>query len=71
MAYVVFWGITAILAGALGFILAGMKNRNASAWAAWCFLLPPLVIAVLLAPRNPGPKPRAPKLDELDRDEVF
>lgn len=70
MTYLAIWGTVAIVAGALGFFLAGMKNRDSSAWAAWCFLLPPLLIALLLAPKNPGPRPRQAKLDDLDR-EVF
>jgi hypothetical protein len=67
---IVAWAIVAVAAGIAAFVLAGVKNRDASAWAAWCFLVPPLVIALALAPKNPGPKPRRAKLDELDR-EVF
>lgn len=70
MTYVVIWGAIAILSGALAFFLAGVKNRDSSAWAAWCFVLPPLLFALVLAPKNPGPRPRQAKLDDLDR-EVF
>ena len=70
MTWIIGWGVTAIVTGILGFVFAGAKNRDSSAWAAWCFLLPPLVIAILLSRKNPGPKPRQPKLDELDK-EVF
>ena len=70
MTWIVIWGATAIFTGAAGFFLAGAKNRDTSAWAAWCFLLPPLFIALLLTRSNPGPKPRQSKLDELDK-EVF
>ena len=48
------WGVTAITASFLGGSLASIKNRNRSAWAACCFFLPPLVIALLLdyGPQN-------------------
>ena len=68
MTWIVIWGITAILAAVVGGILAGVKNRDYSAWAAWCFLFPPLVLALLLSPKNPGPRPRRPTLDEQDRE---
>ena len=68
MTWIVIWGVTAILAAVLGGILAGVKNRDYSAWAAWCFLFPPLVLALLLSPKNPGPRPRRPTLDEQDRE---
>jgi nucleoside permease NupC len=68
MFYIVVWGLAAITASILGGILAGMKNRDYSAWAAWCFVLPPLVIALLLTPKNTGPRPRRPTLDEIDAE---
>ena len=68
MTWIVIWGVTAILAAVVGGILAGVKNRDYSAWAAWCFLFPPLVLALLLSPKNPGPRPRRPTLDEQDRE---
>jgi hypothetical protein len=67
---IVIWGAVALAAGIAAFVLAGIKNRDSSAWAAWCVIIPPLVLALALAPKNPGPKPRRTKLDELDR-EVF
>lgn len=67
---IVIWGIISVLGGVAGFVLAGYKNRDYSAWAAWCFLFPPLVIALLLTPKREGPRPRQPKLDEQDR-EIF
>ena len=70
MTAIVVWGAVAIVSGVLAFFLASMKNRDSSAWAAWCFLLPPLLIALLLSPKNMGPRPRQAKLDELDK-EVF
>lgn len=70
MDLIVIWGATAVVAGVLAFYVASRKNRDSSAWAAWCFLLPPLVVALLLVPKNTGPLPRRPTLDEQDK-EVF
>jgi hypothetical protein len=69
MQWIVLWGGTAIVASFLGGILASIKNRDTSAWIAWSFLVPPIVLWLLLLPRNTGPRPRRPTLDELDRHE--
>jgi hypothetical protein len=67
MVGIVIWGSIAIISGILGAALAGWKNRDVSAWAAWCFLVPPLALALLLSPKRQGPRPRRPTLDEEDR----
>jgi len=67
MTWIAAWGLTAIAAAVLGGILAGIKNRDYSQWSAWCFLFPPLVVWLLLLPRQAGPRPRRPTLDEEDR----
>lgn len=64
---IVIWGAIAISACVLAGFVAGWKNRDYSFWMAWCFLLPPLVIWLLLMPKFAGPRPRQPKLDLLDR----
>ncbi len=69
MAYIVIWGVTAIAAALMAGILANMKNRDYSSWAAWCFLLPPLLIALILTPKHSGPRtPRRRLGDDGDRD---
>ena len=45
---------------------ASYKRRDHSAWAAWCFIFPPMLIAVALLQNNPGPRPRRPTMDEDD-----
>jgi hypothetical protein len=65
---VVIWGVTAAAAAALAGILAGMKNRDASFWMAWSFLLPPLALVLFVLPRNQGPRPRRPSLDDTEHD---
>jgi hypothetical protein len=69
MQWIVLWGVTAIAASFVAAVLAGIKNRDLSYWTAWSFLVPPFVFWLLLLPRNKGPRPRRPTLDEIDRHE--
>ena len=64
MGGIVVWGGVAVASGAVGGLLAGVKNRDYSSWIAWCFVLPPLVFVLLLLPRYQGARPRQPRLDE-------
>ena len=64
---IVIWGVVAIGASTLAGLAAGWKNRDYSFWMAWSFLVPPLVLWLLIMPRNKGPRPRQPRLDALDR----
>jgi len=64
---IVIWGLVALAAAVLGGVLAGVKNRDYSFWIAWCFVLPPIVLFLLLLPRYEGARPRKPSLDEQDR----
>jgi membrane protein DedA with SNARE-associated domain len=63
---IVIWGGVALASGAAGGVLAGVKNRDYSSWIAWCFVLPPLVLILLLLPRYQGVRPRRPSLDESE-----
>lgn len=67
MEWIAIWGMTAAAASLLAAVLAGYKNRDYSYWTAWCFIFPPLVLWLLLLPKNKGPRPRQPSLDDLDR----
>lgn len=60
---IVIWGGIALASGVAAGVLAGVKNRDYSAWIAWCFILPPLVFVLLLMPKFQGPRPRQPRLD--------
>lgn len=66
MKWIVLWGVCAVTAAALAAVFAGQKNRDYSYWMAWCFLFPPLVIWLMLMPKNTGPRPRPKPLDDLD-----
>jgi hypothetical protein len=69
MLWIVAWGVIAVLASVLAAFLAGIKNRDYSYWMAWCFLLPPAVLWLLIMPKKKGPRPRKPRLDDIDRRE--
>ena len=69
MQWIVIWGCAAITASVFAAILAGYKNRDVSYWIAWGFLAPPLVLWLLFLPKNKGPRPRRPRLDDLDHRE--
>jgi len=64
---IVLIGALCVAGGILGALLAGSKNREYSFWTAWGFLFPPSVLVLLLLPKNPGPRPRRPSLDEEDK----
>lgn len=67
---IVVWGAVAIGSAFVAAIVAGMRNRDPSAWAAWCFLFPPAVLMVALMPTRKGSRPRRPTLDEEDAREA-
>lgn len=68
MKWVVIWAAVATLSAiACGFI-ANARNRNASTWAAWGFLLPPALVLLLLLPRNRGLRQLSTRLDDEDRE---
>jgi hypothetical protein len=64
------WGIVSIAAAVIAGIVAGMKRRDHSFWAAWSFLFPPMLLILLVMPSNKGPRQRRPGLDELEQREV-
>lgn len=61
---VVIWGAVAFGAMALAGVLAGIKNRDVSFWMGWSFIVPPMVLILVLLPKNQGPRPRRPSLDD-------
>lgn len=64
--WIVIWGVVAITSAIVAGILAGTKRRDHSFWAAWSFIFPPMVLILLVMPKNQGSKPRRRSLDEED-----
>lgn len=67
MKFIVIWGATAIISAVLAAFIAPWKNRDYNTWAAWCFIFPPLLIALIISPKSKVPPRRPPSLDEIDR----
>jgi hypothetical protein len=65
------WGIVAIASAVLAGVIAGIKRRDVSFWAAWGFLVPPMLLILLLVPSNKGPRSRRPRIDELEDREAY
>lgn len=53
---IVIWGLAAMLAAALAGFVAGWKNRDYSFWMAWCFVVPPLLLWLIVMKRKAGPR---------------
>jgi hypothetical protein len=68
---IAYWGIAAVVSALLAAVLAGIKRRDHSFWAAWSFLFPPMLLILLFMPTNRGPRPRRPGLDEADERSAF
>jgi hypothetical protein len=67
--YIAIWGMVSIATAVIAGILAGLKRRDHSFWAAWSFVFPPMILILLCLPKNHGPKPRRPSGG--NRDEPF
>jgi hypothetical protein len=65
------WGVVAIASAFIAGVLASAKGRDHSFWAAWSFLVPPMLLILLLMPSRKGPRPRRPTLDELEDGRVL
>ena len=61
------WGSVAIASALLALIVAGIKRRDHSFWAAWSFMFPPMLLVLLITPANKGERPRRLSLDEEER----
>jgi hypothetical protein len=65
------WGIVAIATAIFAGIVAGIKRRDHSFWAAWSFLVPPMLLILLLMPSNKGPRQRRPGIDEIEDRQAY
>ena len=65
------WGVVAIACAIVAGIVAGVKRRDHSFWAAWSFLVPPMLLVLLLMPSNKGPRARRPGIDEVEDKQAY
>ena len=65
------WGVVAIACAIIAGIVAGVKRRDHSFWAAWSFLVPPMLLILLLMPSNKGPRARRPGIDEIEDRQAY
>ena len=65
------WGVVAIASAIIAGFLAAAKRRDHSFWAAWCFLVPPMLLILLLMPANKGPRQRRPSIDEIEDRQAY
>jgi len=65
------WGIVAVISAIVAGIVAGMKRRDHSFWAAWSFLVPPMLLILLLMRSNKGPRLRRPSIDEVEDRQAY
>lgn len=61
------WGTVAVASALLALLVAGVKRRDHSFWAAWSFMFPPMLLVLLLMPANKGERPRRLSIDEEER----
>jgi hypothetical protein len=65
------WGVVAIASAIVAGIVASVKRRDHSFWAAWSFLVPPMLLVLLLMPSNKGPRLRRPGIDEVEDKQAY
>jgi len=65
------WGVVAIASAIVAGIVASVKRRDHSFWAAWSFLVPPMLLILLLMPSNKGARPRRPGIDEVEDRQAY
>jgi hypothetical protein len=65
------WGVIAIASAIVAGIVASVKRRDHSFWAAWSFLVPPMLLILLLMPSNKGARPRRPGIDEVEDKQAY
>ncbi len=66
--WIAIWGFVAITSSIAGGILAGLRNRDHSSWAAWCFVFPPALFLLAFLPTYKGVRVQRRDPDNDDHD---
>jgi hypothetical protein len=65
MQAIVIWAAAGVVAAIAAAFIAEYKGRLVTYWAAWSFLVAPMVLVLLLlVPKNTGERTRPAKLDD-------
>lgn len=62
------WGVLALGCAIIAGVVAAAKNRDHSWWAAWCFVLPPILVLLLVLPANKAAPRKRRSLDDGDNE---
>ena len=54
--YVMIIGLVVLLSAVIGALVAKFKRRGADVWAFACFIFPPLLLVLILLPKNTEPR---------------
>lgn len=66
--WIAIWGMLALASSIAGGILAGVRNRDHSSWAAWCFVFPPALLLLIMLPAYKGVRLARRDPDDDDHD---
>lgn len=67
--WIAIYGSIAIVAAVAAAVLAGVKRRDYSFWAASTLLFPPLLIVLVMLPKNLGARPVRAPIDNDDHND--
>ena len=67
--YVMIIGLVSLLSAVIGALVAKFKRRGADVWGFACFMFPPLLLLLILLPKNTEPRPQQ-KLSRKELEDV-
>ena len=67
--YVMIIGLVSLLSAVIGALVAMFKRRGADVWGFACFIFPPLLLILILLPKNTEPR-QQPKLSKKELEDV-
>ena len=67
--YVMIIGLVSLLSAVIGAFVAKFKRRGADVWGFACFMFPPLLLLLILLPKNTEPRSQQ-KLSSKELEDV-